>query len=86
VTEFAEAMEGIAMIVIGEGFGEHFEFDFDVRRWSSASSTFDYDLNFDGEDVRIHIERIERDAERAAAMAVRHRTRRTPRRAHGRAR
>ncbi len=72
MTEFAEAMEGMA-IVIGEGFGEHFEFHFD----EDMEFGEDFDLHFDGEgfdeeELRIHIERIEEHAERAAERAERH--------------
>lgn len=70
-TEFAEAMASLAM-VFGDGFADGFNFDFDFDFDEEFEFDGDYDLNFDGEDVRIHIERIERDAERAAEMAERH--------------
>ncbi len=82
MTEFAEAMEGIA-VFIGEGFGEHFEFDFDEEFEFDFDGDFDFDfdedvvIHFEGEGmdedaVRIHVERAQRHAERAARHAERH--------------
>ncbi len=67
--DFAEAMAGLA-VMFGDSFADSFEFDFEFDEEFEFDG--DYDLNFNGEDVRIHIERIERDAERAAARAERH--------------
>jgi len=66
---FAQAMAGLT-VMFGDGFANDFDFDFEFDEDFSFDGEYDFDV--DGEDVRIHVERIERDAERAAEMAERH--------------
>ncbi|CAN0154864.1 unnamed protein product, partial [Chrysoparadoxa australica] len=68
VSDFAEAMSGMAMF-----FTDEFEFDFD----GDFEFDEDFDIHFDGEgfdedQLRIRVERVERAAERHAERMERH--------------
>lgn len=68
VSDFAEAMSGMAMF-----FTDEFEFDFDGDLEFGEDFEFHFDgEGFDEDELRIHVERIERDAERHAERMERH--------------